>query len=147
MWRALCAAMLIPAGAQAAAVTDCDEKASAWNLVEPWETHSASYAKGEIRVAVIDTGDPAAAAVHLLVFSPPVGEAGFRQCRLVSLTAEGSGFHDLDFPARKASYDPARGLTLTIPAETFVPETGQGTPATLTVTIDQRSGKVGALLQ
>lgn len=140
---------LLPAAALAAppAVTRCEaDRASAEFLVEPWESHSAVYANGAIRVALIDTVEPAAAPAHLLILSPPLDEVQMRACHLVSLE-KGSGFYSLDFARRKASYDPARGLTLTVPAETFVPETGRGTPATLTVTIDQRSGKIGAALK
>ncbi|ARJ69464.1 hypothetical protein [Paracoccus contaminans] len=140
----IAAAALAPLSGHAAAVRQCDGTASAWNLAEPWEQHSASYAQGAIRVAVLDTIEPAGAPVQLLVLAPPLDEIGARRCRIVSLSAEGSGFYDLDFPGRKGSYDPARGLTLTIPAKRFDPRSGQGRPATLTVTIDQNSGAIAA---
>ena len=142
-------ALATPAAAQS--VGRCGEWVSAENIVEPWEQNSASYANGAVRLAQIDTIEPAAAPVHLLVLSPPYDEVQARQCRTVSLTAapeDGwpSGFWSMDFPNRTASYDPATGLTVMIPVRTFVPETGDGKPARLTVTINQSSGEITARL-
>ena len=145
---ALIAALLAPAAvlAEPAAVTPCADRALAFNLVEPWEQNTATYGNGAIRIALLDTVEPAAAAVHLMVISPPLDELGLRQCRVVSLSP-GSGFYDLDFAARSADYDSARGLTLTFPAERFVPDTGMGSPAKLTVTVNQQSGQIAADLK
>lgn len=137
----LAALLPLSAAAAPATVAPCDERASVENLVEPWADHSATYAEGAIRIALIDTSEPAAAPVHLAIIAPPLNELGLRRCSLVSL-APGSGFYDLDFAARRADYDPGRGLTLTFPAETFDPDTGGGKPATLTVTINQSSGQI-----
>ena len=139
----------LPAAAQS--VGDCGEWVSAANIVEPWEENAASYANGEVRLAQLDTIEPAGAPVHLLILSPPYGEGQERQCRTVSLVGapEGgwpSGFWSMDFPARTSSYDPATGLTVVIPVKTFVPETGDGAPARLTVTINQATGQIGAKL-
>ncbi|WBU56774.1 hypothetical protein [Paracoccus sediminicola] len=148
MMRILLAFLLLASPAVAQSVGDCDARVSARSLPEPWEDHTAVYANGDVRVAVIDTLEPAAAAVHLMVLSPPLSEIGDRQCRLVSLSrAEGgaaSGFFNIDFAGRSADYDPARGLVLDIPVETFRPETGMGAPATLNVTINQSTGDVTA---
>lgn len=139
-------ALGLPAAAQS--VGDCGDLVSARNLAEPWEVNTATYADGGIRVAVIDTMEPAAAAVHLMVLSPPLDEIGGRQCRLVSLSrVDGGGamgFFDIGFSDRKADYDPARGLVLTMPASTFDPATGGGAPTVLSVTINQSSGEVTA---
>ena len=97
-----------------------------------------------MRVAKLDTIEPAGAPVHLLILSPPMDESGmFRQCRVVSL-AEGSGFWSMDFASRKAAYDPGRGLTLTIPVKVYDPSAGDGVPRVLTVTIDQSTGRIAA---
>ncbi|MDO5630578.1 MAG: hypothetical protein Q4G22_01945 [Paracoccus sp. (in: a-proteobacteria)] len=142
---------LTAAPAAAQAVNPCGDWTRADSIAEPWEQMSASYANGEVRLAQIDSIEPAAASVHLLILSPPYDEAQARQCRVVSLheAVRGgwpSGFYALDFPARTATYDPAKGLVVTMPAETFVPETGGGAPATLTVTINQASGQITARL-
>ena len=132
----------------AQSVGECSEIASVRNLAEPWEENTATYAKGEVRVALIDTMEPAAAAVHLIVISPPRNEIGDRQCRMVSfMRSEGGGamgFFNVDFPAHEAEYDPARGLVLSVPISIYQPETGDGEPAELTVTINQSTGDVQA---
>ena len=131
-----------PAAAQPATVRPCGDGERIDTLAEPWEESTATYAEGKIRVAALDTVEPAGAPFHLLVLSPPADETGmFRQCRVVSLSGR-TGFRGMDFPARKASYDPVRGLTLAIPVEVHDPERGDGTPRTLTVTIDQSTGRV-----
>ena len=144
----LSALLLTPlaAAAQPVSVGPCTEAASAENLVEPWTGNTATYGNGAIRVALLDTAEPAAAPVHLMVLSPPMNELGLRGCKLVSLSA-GSGFYDIDFAGRSADYDAATGLTLRLPAQRFVPDTGQGAPAVLTVTINQSTGEIAGDLK
>ena len=145
---AVAALMLLAAPVAAQSVGDCGEWSSAANLPEPWADHTATYAEGRIRVAVLDTLEPAAAAMHLLVISPPLDELGERQCKVVSMAGGGagapSGFLNLDFGAREASYDPARGLVLALPVEGFNPDTGKGDPGELTVTVNQSTGEITA---
>ncbi|MFV0300337.1 MAG: hypothetical protein ACK5IP_05570 [Paracoccus sp. (in: a-proteobacteria)] len=148
MKHALTGLLLLATPGMAQSVGECTELASARNLQEPWEETTATYANGDIRVAVLDSIEPAAAAVHLMILSPPRDEIGDRQCRLVSLApADGgvpTGFLAIDFAARSASYDPARGLVLRLPVEAFVPETGTGDRVEMTVIINQSSGGVTA---
>lgn len=133
-----------PAHAGPAAVRPCGDGERVDTVAEPWEDNTASYAEGRVRVAKLDTIEPAGAPVHLLILSPPMDESGmFRQCRVVSL-AEGSGFWSMDFAGRKAAYDPGRGLTLTIPVKVYDPSAGDGAPRVLTVTIDQSTGRIAA---
>lgn len=145
---ALIAAAPAPVAAQS--VGDCGEIVSARNLPEPWEDHSAGYAEGQVRVAVIDTREPAAAARHLMVLSPPRDEIGDRQCRLVSLLpGEGpdqhpTGFTDIDFAAREASYDPQTGLEIVLPVEAFHSEAQRFDWAEMRVWISQSTGDVTA---
>ncbi|MDO5604624.1 MAG: hypothetical protein Q4G25_05615 [Paracoccus sp. (in: a-proteobacteria)] len=151
MIRAALCLLALAAPAAARSVGPCGDWTRAEALAEPWEQFSATYASGALRLAVLDSAEPAAAAVHLLILSPPYDEANDRQCRVVSLNeaqADGwpIGFFDMDFAARVADYDPVSGLVVTIPAQTFVPETGGGAPAALTVTIDQQSGAISAEL-
>lgn len=130
------------------AVGDCGDIVSARNLPEPWEQATASYANGDVRLAIIDTREPAAAAVHVMVLSPPRNEIGDRQCKLVSLMRSDGGapfgFFNADLTERSASIDPQNGLVVTVPIQLFVPETGDGDPAALTVTINQSSGQITA---
>ena len=51
----------------------------------PWTAKPKPLgANGDIRIALIDVGEPAAGGFHLLVLSPPFGELGDRQCRIVT---------------------------------------------------------------
>ncbi|NHF73629.1 hypothetical protein [Paracoccus xiamenensis] len=140
--------LFLAAPALAQSVGDCGHLAAAAYIAEPWGQNTATFANGDVRVALIDTMEPAAAAVHLLVLSPPRDEIGERQCRFVSLSrSEGGGpigFFDIDFAAHEAAYDPAQGLVLTMPMAVYVPETGGGEPAELTVTINQSTGEIRA---
>ena len=109
-------ASAFPAGAQV--VGECDWIANPGNIMEPWDAHSRTYANGAIRVAWLDTGgEPVCCSSHLLVLHPsgsgddaPV----YRACHVVS-AQPGMGFYDLDIAGIAASYDPARGLLLSVP--------------------------------
>lgn len=120
----------LPTLAQAQVVTECDWVANPANIMEPWEQNSRTFANGNIRVALLDTGgEPVCCSAHLLVLSPSgdgSDEPVFRQCRVVSARA-GEGFFAMDIPGISASYDPARGLLVSVPVAHWHPgvETGQ----------------------
>jgi len=137
------AGAVIPTFSVAQSVTDCDQRARADAIVEPWEKNSRSFANGAVRVALLDSIEPAAGALHVLVLSPPLDQMGARQCRIVSVDGA-LGFSALDFAAMRASYDPARGLTLRMPGMAFSPADGVAHPIRLSVTINQATGEVGA---
>lgn len=127
-------------------VGDCDWRASAQAIAEPWHQTSRVFADGAIRIAIMDTIEPAAGAFHLLILSPPYDETGARQCAVLSLTADGMGFAGLAIDGGKADYDPARGLVLTMPAKRYIPETDAYQSAMLTVTINQDTGAITGTL-
>lgn len=148
--RALLAAALLPGLAQAQIVQDCrdaDWTANPANIAEPWAEQSRSYANGAIRIALIDTGgEPVCCAAHLLVLSPAGGQDGpaYRACRLVS-GAAGQGFFDLDIPGTTASYDPARGLLLSVPVAHWTEAVEMGRPPIwerMEVRVNQATGTV-----
>jgi hypothetical protein len=114
------ALMAAPAFAQdsAATVTPCGDATRADTIAEPWEDNTATYADDQVRIAMLDMVEPAGGALKLLVISPPRNELGLRQCRVVGLD-NGLGFYDMNFAAHQASYDPARGLTITLPARHY----------------------------
>lgn len=152
MKPALAALLLLAAPAAAQSVGDCGDLSLAQYLPEPWEAHTATYAAGKVRIAVLDTHEPAAAATHLLVMSPPLDEIGGRQCRIVSLQADAAGgrptgFLNVGLPGRETSYDPAVGLVLAVPVEVFAPSTGGAIQAVLTLKIDQSSGAIDAAME
>lgn len=96
--------------ALAQVVTPCarDFAAQAQNITEPWEQNIRSFANGAVRIALMDTVEPAGTPFHLLVISPPRDELGSRQCRLISAAA-GAGFAAMDLAGLAARYDPEIG--------------------------------------
>ena len=140
----LLTALATPAAAQS--VEDCDWRASAQALIEPWEENTRTFANGNVRLAVTDTIEPAAGAFHLMILSPPFDALGGRQCRVVS--ANGSiGFAGLTLDGMTSAYDPATGLTFTFEAGAYDPDTGGTLPRALTVMLNQATGVITAHLQ
>ena len=135
------AALATPALAQT--VEECDWRASLVAIPEPWDVHTRTFARGDIRITVTDAIEPAAGPYHLVVLSGPYDELGSRQCRVVSL--QGSlGFARMIPASAQSAYDPATGLTLTIPAGTYDADTGGIDERDIIVTINQASGLVTA---
>ncbi|WP_152497376.1 hypothetical protein [Roseovarius sp. THAF8] len=125
-------------------VASCDWRSSAASIVEPWEEYSRTFSDGKVRIALMDTLEPAASAVHILILSPPYDELGARQCRVLSHHAT-SGFSNADFWTLDPTYDPAVGLIFEIAVEimgAIGPE-----DRTLRFTLNQATGGIGASLQ
>ncbi|PSL17861.1 hypothetical protein [Shimia abyssi] len=122
---------------------DCDWPARAEAIVEPWSENTRTFANGEVRLALLDTIEPAAAAFHILILSPPYDEVGGRQCKTLSL-AEGIGFAGVDFGQLQAGYDPAVGLVFDVSAGEY--DTGSGTTGMqhLRFTLNQATGEIRA---
>ena len=133
----------MPAAAQETA--DCDWRAAAANLPEPWESPAVTrtFANGEVRLAVLDTIEPAAAAFYLLILSPPRDEVGGRQCRIVGSGGD-LGFAGMSLAGLEASYGAARGLVFLIPVRLMRPEDGTFRGAVLTVSVNQATGAIAA---
>lgn len=135
------AAFIAPASAQT--VENCDWRASLHAMAEPWEASTRTFANGNVRLAITDVIEPAAGAFHLVILSPPYDELGGRQCQVVS--ANGSiGFSGLTLDDMTSDYDPAIGLTFTLQAGGYNPETGGTILQTLTVTLNQATGEITA---
>ena len=137
----LLGALTTPAAAQEA--VPCDWAARADGIVEPWEDNTATFANGAVRLALIDTVEPAAGAFHLLILSPPLGELGERQCRTLGIG--GMGFAGLDFASLQAVHDPARGLIFTLAATQY--DGADFRPATLEFSLNQATGVIRAVLR
>jgi len=134
-------AIATPAAAQS--VLDCSGwQASARNIPEPLQNHTRTFANGDIRVTLLDTVEPAAGAFYLMVIAPPYDEMGSRNCAIIASSGGTMGFGGLFFANIGASYDPANGLTLRLPAQVFAPATGGFDPAILAVTINQSAGTI-----
>ena len=125
----------------AAEVQECTpETVDVGNIPEPWETHSRSFANGAVRIAVLDTVEPAVGAFYLLVLMD--SDDPWRRCRIVA--AQASGFAALSLDAMQSAYDPATGLRLSMDVQQFDVETGRPEPAVLNVLINQTNGTVTA---
>lgn len=138
---ALLTCLAAPATAQQA--VPCDWPARADALVEPWEDHTSTFAKGRVRLALLDTIEPATAAFHILILSPPFDEVGGRQCMTLGL-APGMGFAGVDWPSLTAGYDPAVGLIWHVNVQVM---RGAGAQtAVLRFTLNQTTGAISARL-
>lgn len=143
----LATAALVPRAAPAQIVTECSWIASPVNIAEPWEENSRSYANGAVRIAVLDTGEPACCAAHLLVLMPAGGgDEGpqYRACFVIS-AAPGSGFYALDMAGVASRYDPAEGLLIDLPVAHWTPAVEQGRAPLwerLEFVVDQARGTV-----
>ena len=138
---ALMGSFASPVAAQV--VIPCDWQASAQALIEPWEDHTRTFANGAVRLALLDTVEPAIAAMHLLILSPPYDEIGGRQCRTIGV-GDGLGFPGITWEGLEAGYDPAVGLTFTIPVGLYDPETGDFPESQLAFTVNQATGEIDA---
>lgn len=126
-----------PAAAQS--VNPCDWQASAQALVEPWEQNTRVFANGDVRLAAIDTVEPANGAAYLLVLSPPRSELGERQCRVVGFTDQ-IGFAAVYFDMLTANYDPAVGLQFAVPVQIVTADGGFSNGGLLALTLNQSTG-------
>lgn len=138
----LIAALLTP-GTDAAAqeVADCDWRASAQAIVEPWDANTRTFSNGKTRLALRDTVEPAAGAFHLPILSPPYSELGERQCRVIALDGI-IGFAGMTFSALIAGYDPARGLLFDIPVRYVDPAKRDIASGWLGFEVNQASGAI-----
>lgn len=131
-----------PAAAQS--VADCDTRASARFLAEPWEKNTATFADGEVRVAAIDMTEPTGAPAYLMILSPPRDAQGERQCRIVEAEPD-YGFYTVDLQNIVAEGDTGDGiLTLRVPVTDYADGPENPPPFPLTVTLDQATGEVTA---
>jgi len=140
----VCAAAALTASAQSEPrLNDCDWPANARNLVEPWNKHSRTFANGKIRIAHLDTGgEPVCCSSHLLILAPdPEDELGNRSCHLLSDGETGTGFQTLTVPDASATYDPAKGLLISVPVERYI-DGLKSRKAVISVRINQATGSV-----
>ncbi|MEN8842167.1 MAG: hypothetical protein ABF254_11645 [Octadecabacter sp.] len=135
----IAALMATPALAQTS--FPCDWEAHVDNIAEPWEDNIATFANGAVRVALLDTIEPAAASYYLLVLHPPTNEMGVRVCTSIGLD-EGLGYAAMFFSELEASYDPETGLTLQIPGIIYLPEQSFQNSALVKISINQATGDV-----
>ncbi|HGG04246.1 MAG TPA: hypothetical protein ENK28_02215 [Aliiroseovarius sp.] len=100
-----------------------------------------SFANGAVTLALLDLGQPEAGNLYLMLLSPPNDAGGNPQCRLISWR-EDRGFAQLDFSALTATYDPAKGLTFSIPGLFVLLEEGFSNAILVHLTVNQATGEV-----
>lgn len=127
-------------------VENCEWQAAARYLVEPWGQNTATFANGKVRLALLDTVEPAAGGFHVLVLSPPYNEIGDRQCRTVGMQP-GIGFSGVDFESLSSSYSPETGLRFELNVRRYVPEEDLFAPGVLMMTVNQSTGSIGVQLR
>lgn len=128
--------------APAQTVNECDWVSSAQNLVEPWSENARYFANGAIKVALLDTYEPACCSYHLLVVFP---DPEFGQACYVISDLPGQGWTAVRYKDLKANYDAAKGLRVNIEVDYYNPETGTADPSRRTrygVRINQATGNV-----
>lgn len=143
MKRLLTMALLAASPVAAQEVRDCDEMAAVEAVPEPWADHTQTFAGGQVRLAVIDTLEPAAAAVQLVILSPPFDELGVRQCKMVG-SEGGLGFGGMTLDGIESSYDPETGLTWGVPVRVYDESAGGFFDTYLWVTLNQSTGAITA---
>ena len=134
----------VPAAAQV--LQDCEIVDSVTTVIEPWEEATRTFAEGAIRVVHLDTGgEPVCCSSHLAILAPTgQPEDMFRQCRLLSDREGYRGFLDVRIGLIESSYDPAKGLLLTIPVDYYDGERGPRAdgPFPVRVRINQATGAI-----
>lgn len=130
------------AAADAQVVSICDAALEMDKIAYPEDMNIRHYANGHVLVAVVDDGRPdAARALSFLVVSPPLDAQGERQCRLVSAT-QMAGYAALVLDRAEATYSPAIGLTVSVPAVVVPTAESLGDKIDLAVTINQATGMI-----
>lgn len=128
------------------AISDCDWPASLRNIVEPWDSHTRTFANGKIRIAHVDTGgEPVCCSSYLAILAPTGSDVELesRQCKLLTDGPQLSGFNWIHFSNITASYDPGLGLLLSVPLERYdIGGTGGTIPATVGIRINQATGQI-----
>ena len=127
-------------GGDPIAVSPCgDYRSRADAIAEPWEMSTATFANGEVRLVLMYTIEPAAAAFHLLVLSPPYDEVGGRTCQVLS-RFESHGWTGIAFDTLDTQYDPAKGLSFQLEAWDL-PEVTED-PLVIRFTLNQATGEI-----
>ncbi|MEM9427738.1 MAG: hypothetical protein AAGA06_13655, partial [Pseudomonadota bacterium] len=76
--------------------------------------NTRTFANGGVRLAVLDMVEPAAAAFHLLILSPPFDALGLPTCQVISFDST-TGYKEMSLEGLTSSYDPATGLSFQVP--------------------------------
>jgi hypothetical protein len=150
MFKFLTLATVLAAPVAAQQVQPCGNggdfpfETTAMAIAEPWEANTRSFADGDIRIAVMDTWEPALGAYYLMVlfWSGADTEADIRYCSLVS---NGSlGFVSMTLDGLTSRYDPALGLVLSVPTTFYNPSDDELEEGVLEVVLNRKTLEVSA---
>ncbi len=130
-------------------VQDCETNAvfpyqtTAMAIAEPWEANTRSFADGKVRIAIMDTWEPAYGAYYLMVMYWSGNEGGeLRTCDLVS---QGElGFVGMTLEGMEASYNAGLGLVLKVPTTFYNPVEDEFEEGFIEVLIDRAANRVKA---
>lgn len=146
MIRSFLAFLCLSTPAMALEIVDCDWQARADAIYEPWEEFSRTYANGDVRLALLDTIEPAAGSFLLLVLSPPYDELGSRQCRTIGMGG-GVGFSGIGFEELSADYNPSTGLIFDVQVQYYDGDLADFVSGELFFSLNQSSGLIEAFLE
>ena len=117
-------------------------RASAEAVAEPWEENTRSFAEGKVRIAVMDTGEPAYGAYYLMVMYWPGGDGALRICDLVS---QGEvGFVGMTLNGMEAGHKAGLGLVLKVPTSFYNPVEDEFEEGVIEVLVDRAANQVTA---
>ena len=144
------AALMLPTFAYAqddifADMYECDWRARAEAIPEPWSEYSKTFANGEVRISYLDLIEPAAKSIYIMVLSPPYSELGDRTCRLIGYS--GDGFSLGDFSSLTATYDASEGLKFRVKVGVPNRDATETRDAVLGFGLDQRLGAYDPMLE
>ena len=119
----LTALLIAPPASADVAASDCDWLRDMRVIMEPWEQHTRTFYRGQVRVSLGDSVEPAWGSFHVLILLPdPEDELGGRKCVAIN-QGNGMGFSKVDWEGLQADYDPATGLSLTFRYAVYDPDT------------------------
>jgi len=140
--------LIFSTAAHAQRVTPCLEgadiryEASVLAIAEPWEDNTRTFADGDIRIAVIDTYEPAYGAYYLMVMYWAGNNSELRSCDLVS---QGElGFVGMTLEGMEASFKPGLGLVLQVPTTFYNPVEDEFEDGFIEVVVDRAANRVMA---
>ncbi|WP_121065651.1 hypothetical protein [Chachezhania antarctica] len=139
---AILAAGVLATPALSASLSQCADSAagSVGAIAEPLGNNTRTYAKGQIRVVLMNTGgEPACCAAHIAVIHPDTD--GYSLCTLVSDRIGPEGWMSVGFGG-KTTYDAATGLTIPFKVKRYVDGSGSETAETLELLVNQSTGEV-----
>ena len=117
-------------------------RASAEAIAEPWAKNTRSFADGKVRIAVMDTGEPAYGAYYLMVMYWAGGDGALRTCELIS---QGEvGFVGITLEGMEATYKAELGLVLKVPTTFYNSVNDEFEEGAIEVLIDRAANRVEA---